>query len=101
MKPTRLDLRRSASSPRSGTRFVLDAPALPAVEAVMTRLLAAPGGRLAAMGCEQISGGGKRLRARLALAAASATSDWTDADSGACAACSAGIASASSVATGS
>ncbi len=72
MKPTRLDLRRSASSPRSGTRFVLDAPALPAVEAVMTRLLAAPGGRLAAMGCEQISGGGKRLRARLALAAASA-----------------------------
>ncbi len=70
MNPLRLDVRRPASSPRSGLRFVLEAPGLADVEAVMLRLVRALGGRLAAMGTEQLAGGGKRLRARLALASA-------------------------------
>ncbi len=69
MSPPRLEPRRPASPSRSGIRVMLDSPSLAAVEAAMSRLVHAPGGRLATMGAEQISGGGKRLRARLALAA--------------------------------
>lgn len=70
MKPTRLDVRRFPSPSRSGVRLVLDAPELAAVESFMTQLVRGAGGRLGQMGCEQLAGGGKRLRARLALAAA-------------------------------
>lgn len=78
MKPTRLDLRRSASPPRSGPRLGLDAPLLSAVEERMTRMVGSIGGRLSIMGAEQLSGGGKRLRARLALASASALQAESD-----------------------
>ncbi|MBL9027280.1 MAG: polyprenyl synthetase family protein [Myxococcales bacterium] len=70
------------TSPPKKPRTVLDPPGLDGVERKMARLASPFEGhdRVGAMAIEQLGAGGKRLRARLALAAArTLRASWTDA----------------------